>query len=138
MRFIDASVFLYAYLKPKGKLPEKIINFKKRAGDIIKKINKGEAVLTTIVHLSEVANIIESKVNNTEASRVILTLLSKPNINIVEVRKSDYINAAKFAERHSIGVNDSLAYFIMKQKGISEIYSFDKDFDKLRDIRRVI
>jgi predicted nucleic acid-binding protein len=37
----------------------------------------------------------------------------------------------------NIGVNDTLVYNTMKEKGITEVYSFDKDFDGLPGIRRI-
>ncbi len=60
MRFIDSSVFLYAYLKPRKSIPDKIKTWKKRAKRIIERINMGEEVATSIVHVSEIANILEA------------------------------------------------------------------------------
>lgn len=36
-----------------------------------------------------------------------------------------------------LGFNDTLAYLVMKESSIDEIYSFDKAFDTLPDIRRI-
>ena len=40
------------------------------------------------------------------------------------------------AEDHQVGVNDALAYVLMKKDAIQELYSFDKDFDAFTDIHR--
>ena len=53
MRFIDANVFLYALLKPKPNLPKEVIEKKKQAREILRRIENGEEVATTVVHLSE-------------------------------------------------------------------------------------
>ena len=137
MRFIDASVFLYAYLKPKKELPKKLKKMKERAKGIIRRVDEGEKVVTTIVHLSEIANIIESKASLMKSIKVILSILNKPNIIIMDVTKSAYLEAAKCAELYGVGVNDALAYITMRNLKIREIYSFDTDFDKLKDIERI-
>ena len=138
MRFVDASVFLYAYLKPKKKmLREKVIVMKDRAKEIVRRIDEGENVITTLVHLSEIANIVESKVNNVEAAKVVINIMSKPNIDVLDVRKDEYLEAAKIAKKINVGVNDALAYIVMKKRRVKEIYSFDSDFDKFEDIRRI-
>lgn len=137
MRFVDASVFLFAYLKPKKELPEKVILMKENSKKIVARINEGEKVITTIVHLSEIANIIESKVGNLEAAKIVMNILGKPNIVVLDVRKDEYIEAARIAQEANVGVNDALAYLVMKKKGILEIYSFDSDFDKFEDIKRI-
>ena len=137
MRFVDASVFLFAYLKPKKELPKKVILMKENSKKIVARINEGEKVITTIVHLSEIANIIESKVGNLEAAKIVMNILGKPNIIVLDVRKDEYIEAARISQEANVGVNDALAYLVMKKKGILEIYSFDSDFDKFEDIKRI-
>ena len=52
---------LRAALKPKGKVSEETLERKERAKQILLKIEDGEEVVTTVVHLSEVANILEAK-----------------------------------------------------------------------------
>jgi len=63
MRFIDADVFLYTVVKPKGDVREGILERKGKSERILLRIQGGEEVITTIVHISEVANILEAKVN---------------------------------------------------------------------------
>jgi len=60
LRFIDASVFLYAFLKPKRRVSEDVLELKENAKRILSRIEEGEEVVTTVVHLSEIANILES------------------------------------------------------------------------------
>jgi len=38
---------------------------------------------------------------------------------------------------YGIGLNDAVASILMKQEGISEIYSFDTHFDKIAWIKRL-
>ena len=59
MRFLDANVFIYAYYKSKRELSDKQKEMKEHAKEIIKRINEGEDVITTVIHLSEVSNILK-------------------------------------------------------------------------------
>jgi predicted nucleic acid-binding protein len=83
-------------------------------------------VITTIVHLSEAANVLEDVAGIYFAAKFIRDVLLKKNITV-----EDYIESAIFAEEWGISVNDALAYLTMKRKGVNEIYTFDKHFEKL-------
>jgi len=134
MRFIDANVFIYAFLKPRKEPPENVKRIKEQAKGIISRISEGERVITTVVHLSEVANVIESRGGKRKASEVVLAVLTSENMEVLPVSGGDYLKAAIIAEEKNLGVNDALAYVKMKELGIEEIYTFDGDFEKL-DIR---
>ena len=62
-------------------------------------------------------------------------LLYRENVLICEVSQGDYLRAIAVAEDYHVGVNDALAYALMKKEGIHAIYSFDKDFEKFNDIQ---
>ncbi|WP_456453980.1 type II toxin-antitoxin system VapC family toxin [Thermococcus sp.] len=131
MRFADANVFIYAFLKPRKEPPENVRLIKERAQSIIGRISEGERVVTTVVHLSEVANVIESKGGKRKAAEVLLTILTSENIEVLPVSTGDYLKASLMAEERNIGVNDALAYVKMRELGIGEIYTFDRDFENL-------
>jgi predicted nucleic acid-binding protein len=78
-------------------------------------------VITTIVHLSGVANILEDITGTDFAAKFIGDVLLKKNVTV-----EDYI---EIRLGMGISVNDSLAYLIMRR--INEIYTFDKHFEKL-------
>ena len=131
MRFVDANVFIYAFLKPKKEPPENVRRIKEQAKEILARISEGERVVTTVVHLSEVANVVESRGGKRKAVEVVLALLTHENIEVLPVGIGDYIRATLIAEEKSLGINDALAYVKMKELGIEEIYTFDMDFEKL-------
>lgn len=136
MRFLDANVFVYAYAKPKRSLTEEEKKIKKKAKEIIERVNKGERVVTTVVHLSEVANIIEKSTPMTIISKLLKGILSMENIKVLGVSREDYLAAADAAPSQGLGINDALAVIKMKEAGVSEIYSFDKHFDGIEGITR--
>lgn len=134
--FIDANVFVYAFLKPKRKLQPSEESIKDAARKIITRISNGEEVVISVVHFSEVCNILEDFLLVKEALELERSLLFQENIIIKEVSAEDYLKALTIAEDHEIGANDALAYVLMKELKINRIYSFDKDFDRFKDIDR--
>jgi predicted nucleic acid-binding protein len=135
--FVDANVFVYAFLKPKRKLQPHEKNIKDAAKKIVTRINEGEETVTSVVHFSEICNILEDHLPIQEACTIEKGLLFLDNIIIKEVSEEDYLKALAIAEDQQIGANDALAYTLMKEAGINKIYSFDEDFDGFKDIHRL-
>ena len=136
--YVDANMFIYAFLKTKRTLQPHEVKIKDGAKKIVSRINEGEKVVTSVVHFSEVCNILDDYLPIEEALLVEKGLLFRENILICEVSKDDYLKAISVTEDQSVGVNDALAYVLMKKMAIQTVYSFDKDFDTFADIRRTI
>jgi predicted nucleic acid-binding protein len=135
MRFVDSNVFIYAILKPKRNLTEEEKELKNKANGIFQRIVEEEEVVTSVVHLSEVANILEDAVNLTFSINFVEEVCKTKNIQIEGVTREDYISATLEAKNKKISINDMLAYLIMLRRGIKEIFSFDKHFDNLKVVR---
>ena len=137
LTYIDTNIFVYAFLKPKRKLQPHETSIKEAAKKIISRINEGEKVATSVVHFSEVCNILEDHLPFEEALSLEKGLLLRENISIYEVSEQDYMNAISVAENYKVGMNDALACVIMGKAEMTKIYSFDKDFDSFPDIKRI-
>jgi predicted nucleic acid-binding protein len=137
MRFVDASLFLYAYLKPRRATSSEVAEMKKAAKAVVRRIDSGEEVATSLTHVSEVANILEASMPIHGSHQIIRDLIHSPTISILEPTRKDYVDAVEVAEEASVGLNDGVAYVLMKQRGMDEIYSFDKHFDRFKDVRRI-
>lgn len=87
---------------------------------------------------SEICNVLEDHLPSEEAILLEKGSLYRENVSICEVTKDDYIKAISIAEEQDVGVNDALAYVIMKTQEIQTIYSFDKDLNASTGIQRVI
>ncbi len=135
--FVDANVFVYAFLKPKRKLQPHEESIKDAAKKIVTRINEGEEAVTSVVHFSELCNVLEDYLPIEEALTLEKGLLFLDNISVKEVSEEDYLKALAIAEDQQIGANDALAYVLMKEAGLQRIYSFDKDFDEFKDIHRI-
>jgi predicted nucleic acid-binding protein len=137
MRFLDANVFIYAYYKPKRELTEKEKQMKEHAKDTIRRINEGEEVITTVVHLSEVSNILKRALSMEDLYSLLIGLFSMDNVRIVDVTTEDYLGAIELMSELKMDPNDCLAVDVMRCEDINEIYTFDRGFDGVAGIIRV-
>ncbi len=135
MKFLDANVFLYAFLKAHSTEDGRLA--KKAAQTILARLQNGEKVLTSVVHLSEVANIAEDKLPFDQQKRLFESIMLNNSIEVKAVDKQLYSLAVEYAMDHKIGVNDALAVVVMQKENIQEIYSFDSDFDVVSGIVRL-
>jgi len=131
MRFIDANVFIYAVLKPKAPLPEAVVQKKTAAKEIFLRVNEGEPVITTTVHLSEVANVLEDAAGIGFACDLLAAVMAKPSIDVRSVSADEYRESIQRAQKYSVSINDALALIVMDQQGIDEIYTFDRHFEQI-------
>ena len=138
MRFVDSNVFLHALLIAGGRrLTEKENSLKSKAKIIVKRIEGGEKVALTTVHLSEIMNLLESGLGVKDSLSYLSWVLGRDNIEIYGVTVEDYERALPIASEFEIGANDCLAFASMQKHGLDEIYSFDKHFDRFKEISRL-
>jgi uncharacterized protein len=138
MRFLDANVFIYAYYKPKKQLSEKERQMKDQAKKIIANVSKGkEEAVMTVVHVSEVANILKHGLPQEQLTSVLRGLFMLDNLKIVDVSRDHYFAAVELGEDLKLDVNDALAVDVMQQNGLSEIYSFDEHFAHVGGITKL-
>jgi len=130
MRFIDTNLFIYAVLKPKNPLPAAVLKKKTAAKEIFLRVNEGEPVITTTVHLSEVANVLEDAAGIGFACDLLSAVMAKPSIDVRPVSADDYRESIQRAQKYSVSINDALALIVMEQQGIDEIYTFDRHFEQ--------
>ena len=87
MRFVDASVFVHAFIKPKRELKRHEVKIKESAKEIVRRINEGEEVGTTAVQVAEIANILENYLPVEDALKVEEFLLLAGNVKVYGVTK---------------------------------------------------
>ena len=135
MRFLDANVFVYAYYRPKKALTEKEETMKDQAKEIIRRVSSGEEqVTTTVVHVSEIVNILKNGIPQDQLTSLILGLFMLDNVKILDVTKDAYFAAAEIGNDLKLEPNDALAVDTMRQNGIDEIYTFDEHFSNIDGI----
>ena len=138
MKFLDANVFIYAYYKPKKQLTDKEKQMKEQAKKIITDISNGkEKALTTVVHLAEIVNILKHGMPLERLTEVIRGILMLENIKVQSVTKEAYFVANELGDDLKLEANDALAIDIMRSNNVTEIFSFDRDFDHIEGITRI-
>ncbi len=116
MRFVDSNVFLHAFLKPRRELSEEERRVKEAA--------------------KEVVNIIESGLGLQRSLGFLAWAISSANIDVYPTDVGDYGSALSVARESGVSANDALAYLLMKEHDLDEVYSFDRHFDLL-DVTRL-
>jgi hypothetical protein len=138
MRFLDANIFVYAYYKPKKRLNEKESMMKEQAKKIISEVSEGKEYVTlTVVHISEAVNILKHGMPQNQLTSIIRGLFMLDNVGIIDVTRDEYLAATELGEDLKLEPNDALAIDVMRQNGITEIYSFDEHFNQVDGITRL-
>jgi predicted nucleic acid-binding protein len=138
MKFLDANVFIYAYYKPKKQLSLKEKQMKEQAKKIITDVSQGrEQTITTIVHVSDIVNILKHGMPPEKLTDVIRGLLMLDNITVQGVSKEAYFAANELGDDLKLETNDALAIDVMKSNNVTEIFTFNEDFDRVEGIIRI-
>jgi len=138
MRFLDANAFIYAYYKPKKQLNQKEKQMKEHAKKIISGVSQGkEEVIMTVVHVSEIVNILKHSMPLDQLTTIVRGLFMLDNVKIMGVTREAYFAATELGDDLKLEANDALAVDVMKLNDIKEIYSFDEDFDQIEGITRL-
>jgi len=136
MRFLDTNVLVYALLEPRRALTPLEMKLIADAKVVLHRIERGEKVMCSVVHVSEFVNIIQHRKGVVAACEFLNSLIAQDNIKIAGVERRHYQIALEIAHESHVSINDCIAVVLMAEHGVSEIYSFDKDFDAL-GIKRV-
>jgi predicted nucleic acid-binding protein len=138
MKFLDANVFIYAYYKPKKQLTQKEKQMKEHAKKIISNLSQGkEDVIMTVVHVSEIVNILKHGMPLDQLTAIIRGLFMLDNVRIIDVTREAYFAATELGDDLKLEANDALAVDVMRLNDIKEIYSFDEDFNQIEGIAKL-
>jgi len=138
MKFLDAIVFIYAYCKPKKQLTDKEKQMKEQAKKIITDVSQGrEQVLVTVVHLAEIVNILKHGMPLEKLTELIRGLLMLENIKVQSVTRESYFLANELGDDLKLEANDALAIGTMRSNNVTEIFTFDSDFDYIEGITKI-
>ncbi|KPV62746.1 MAG: tRNA(fMet)-specific endonuclease VapC [Candidatus Bathyarchaeota archaeon BA1] len=137
VKFLDSSVFLHAYLRTRKKLSPEEEQVKHAALEILRRVEEGEVVATSVVHLSEAVNIVETRLGLKEALKLLENSLATENLTVLTTTRGNYEEALAIAARYKISPNDALAALLSRNMNITGVYSFDKHFDNIPFIERI-
>ena len=131
MIFIDSNIFLRYFER------EDEQSYRKSERLFSEIVNGNIAGISTSLVIAEVVWVLQRFYNwgKKEICNNVELILKTPNIKFKE--QSILSNAINLYRDRNISFIDAYNYSYMKANGVSEIYSFDKDFDRLEDIKRL-
>jgi predicted nucleic acid-binding protein len=131
-RFVDSSVFLRYLVKSD---PEK----SERARLLFERVERGgEKVTTSVLVVFETVFTLQRtyKVAKAQIKEMLADLLSVPGMQLPG--KQLCLQALDLYVDKNISFADAYNAMTMKARGLSEIYSWDADFDRLPGVSRVV
>jgi predicted nucleic acid-binding protein len=130
MRFIDANVFIYQIMQS----PQKDHEISEK---ILQRIEKGEEVATSLPVIQEVIKWLEYNHRKKDIGTFLIAINSYLSMNKITATWDNFLPALEDMDKKHISFADSLTLQIMKQNKISEIYSSDKDFDRIDWVKKI-
>ena len=130
MRFVDANVFIYILVKS----PKKDYEISK---GILERIENGEETVTSLAIIQEVIDWLEYNNRKKEVRSFLTGINSYLSMEKLSITWDDFLPALNDADGHQIDFVDALTIQKMKKNKIDEIYSNDKDFDRIEWTKRI-
>jgi len=130
VRFVDANVFIYQITQS----PQKDYEISEQ---ILQRIEKGEEAATSLPIIQEVIKWLEYNEHKKEIGDFLLFINSYLSMNKLSAEWDSFLRSIGDMDKKQIGFVDSLTLQLMKRNGIHEIYSNDKDFDRIDWVKRI-
>ena len=132
MRGIDSNILVYALNKD---LPEHL-HCKQL---LINIVNGKELVSIPSIVFMECFHALVKAFNfsEVEVKKRLIAIIDSININVLDISTSSILLAFEISEKYRTGGRDSLIAASLLENKIQEIYSHDRDFDKILLIKRI-
>jgi len=132
LKFIDSNIFIYHLAGDE--------QYGETASKIIERISREEEAAASTLIFSQVIAYLRWKKKDFVIPKFIDFLRSTPTIHKVETIFLDFVSAQKLQEQTKIkwkSWDDLIIAAQMSRTGITKIYSNDKDFDTIPNIKRI-
>jgi predicted nucleic-acid-binding protein len=131
-KFLDTNILIRYFTKDDEKKAYDVL-------ELLKRIEKNEEkVITTPLVIFEVIFTLQSyyKLPREEIKELLLPILNLRGLRLTF--KPIFEKALEMYPQVNISFADIFNYCFMLEEGIKEIYSYDKDFDNLAGVKRVL
>ena len=130
MNFLDTNIILRFVLQDHP-------IYSPKANFILDKINQGEDVYTSWLVIFETIFVLlhTHKLNKAEITEKLLPLLCFETLHIEN--KSLVKKTFGYFVQKNVSFADAYSVALMEKKKLKKIYSFDRDFDKIPQIKRL-
>ena len=130
MRFVDSNVFIYVLVRS----PKKDYETAKR---ILQRIEEGEEAVTNTAVIQEIVDWLEYNNKRREVEKVLTAINSYITMKKAEVLWNDMMEAIGAMKKYDLDLVDALTLQTMKKNNVKEIYTNDRDFDRVKGIKRI-
>ena len=130
MRFVDTNVFIYMLVRS----PKKDYEIAK---SILQRIQNGEEAATSLAVILEAVDWLEYNNRKREVESFLKAINSYLSMNKLAVGWDSFLPSLEDMYGKQVDFVDSLTLQLMKQNKISEIYSNDKDLDRVDWVKRI-
>ena len=133
MRFVDTNIFLRYLTRDDPVKAEACFR-------LLEQARKGEIALTTSESvIAEVVFVLSSPrvygLSREDVRARLYPLLALEGLKLPE--RSKYFRALDLYANHAVDFEDALTAAEMERSGISELYSYDADFDRMENVARL-
>ena len=133
MQFIDANIFIRHLTND---VPEKA----QACLELFQKAQRGEVALTTSeVVIAEVVYVLSSKqlyhLPREEIRKLLYPLLSLSGLKLAH--RKVYLRALDLYATYPIDFEDAVVVAQMERQGVTDLYSYDRDFERVPGITRL-
>ena len=128
--FIDANILIFAVLDEEEKGD--------RCRDLLDSITHGQKATTSCLVLDEVMWSIKRSKRESIIEMVLKNFYEMPNLEIVAVPFNAPLAAARMMKEYNLKPRDAMHLATMQHYGITTIASDDKDFDRIKGIKRIV
>jgi len=130
LRFVETNIFLYVITAHPTLGPV--------ARRILERIGSGEAALTSSLVIAEVCAWLEYHKKKSEVATFLDAMDSYPSLRKSETTYSDELGAEELARSYPrLEFFDRVYLAQMERLKLTEIYSNDRAFDRVRGIKRI-
>jgi len=130
LRFVDSNVFIYVLVKS----PKDDYETAKR---ILQRIEEGEAAITNTAVVQEIVDWLEYNNKRREVEKLLTAINSYITMKKAEVSWNEMMEAISDMKKYDLDFVDALTLQTMKKNNVKEIYTNDKDFNRVKGIRRI-
>ena len=130
MRFVDSNVFIYVLVKS----PKDDYETAKR---ILQRIEEGEEAITNTAVIQEIVDWLEYNNMRREVETFLTAINSYITMKKAEVSWNEMMEAIGDMKKYDLDLIDALTLQTMKKNDVKEIYTNDKDFDRVKEVRRI-
>jgi len=131
--YIDSNIFLYPILYDVDNNDEA-----KRAEQFLGKVARSEiSGITSVLTWDEVVWITQKNLGKDDASKIGKEFLIFPNLSFKKITLSIINKAQDIFSKNNIKPRDAIHVACALDNNVKIIYSFDNDFEKIKEIERI-